>query len=204
MILTLETLIACGASQAHAGRYVEPLNHFLPETGIDTPLRVAHFLAQVLHESQRFARVTENLNYSADALLKTWPKRFTAAEAVQYARDPEGIANKAYARAELGNVHPGDGWKYRGRGLIQVTGKANYRALSLAVGIDYVQNPDWLVRPVDAVRSACWFWNSRNLSGLADVDQVEAITRKINGGLHGLEERKALLIRTKKILIPAL
>lgn len=176
--------------------YVDQLNQFMALYGIDTPLSKANFLAQVLHESNEFKATVENLNYSATGLAATWPKRFANSDkspnnvALSIARKPEQIANIVYAnRMGNGDVSSGDGWKYRGRGLIQLTGKTNYDVCSKAIGIDIVNNPDKVTNPEVAVETACWFWKRNNLSHLANEGDFERVTRLINGGVHGLESR---------------
>ncbi|GAB3317998.1 glycoside hydrolase family 19 protein [Larkinella ripae] len=199
MQIHLSHLVQSGIAPAIAPQFVEPMNRWLPYYGINTPLRLAHFIAQCSHESMRFTRLVENLNYSAEALLKTWPKRFNADTAQLYARKPEHIANYVYSnRMGNGPEESGDGWTYRGRGILQNTGRGAYEALTEETGIDYVTNPQWLTRPDDAVRAACWYWKSRRLNVLADKDDIEAVTRGVNGGVHGLDSRKALLVRAKK------
>ena len=182
--------------------YIDPLNKVLPENGIDTPLRVAHFLAQVIHESGHFKTNVENLNYSSSALQSVFKKYFpNETIANQYARQPEKIANRVYAnRMGNGNEESGDGWKYRGRGLIQLTGKNNYTACKTDMKIDIVKNPDLLLVPEYALKSACWFWNKNNLNQYADKDDITTITKRINGGTNGLEDRKTNLKRAKQIL----
>ncbi len=161
---------------------------------IDTPIRVAMFLAQIAHESQGFTRLEENLNYSAEALLATWPKRFTEAQAQSYARQPERIANRVYAnRLGNGDEASGHGWRYRGRGLIQITGLDNYgfcgKALSPRPGY-LVKNPEALLRTVYAAESAAWYWRAKNCNDPADAGSLEEVTRRINGGLNGLADRR--------------
>ncbi len=166
--------------------------------GINTPLRLAAFLAQTDHESQGFTRTAENLNYSAKALTATWPKRFPPAVAAQYAKQPERIANRAYAdRLGNGNEASGDGWTYRGHGYIQITGKdghsdfAKYKGMTLAEVIIYLQTE------TGAMESAAWWWYSRNLNALADAGDTKGITRVINGGYNGLDDRMALYAKYK-------
>jgi putative chitinase len=165
---------------------------------IDSPHRAAAFLAHLAHESNECRSLSENLNYSAVGLTKTWPNRFAnLAAAEPFARNPEKIANLVYAN-RLGNGPPssGDGWHYRGRGLIQLTGRSNYLSLSDALKIDFVAEPDQLLTPKNAALSAAWFWKSRGLNELADdrVDDDDSedfrqITKIINGGLNGFQER---------------
>lgn len=167
--------------------------------GLDTPLRRAHFMAQLAHESAGFKRLVENLNYSAEALLRTWPSRFTPESAKACARQPEKIANTVYA-GRLGNDQPGDGWRYRGRGYIQLTGKANYAEFSQRVFGDdrLVHDPHQAAEPAVAMRIAGAYWVAKGLNTLADLDDLEAITRRINGGLHGLADRRRWLEHFKR------
>lgn len=183
--------------------YIDALNTVLPENGIDTPLRVAHFLAQVIHESGHFKTNVENLNYSASVLQSVFKKYFpNETIANEYARKPEKIANRVYAnRMGNGDEASGDGWKYRGRGLIQLTGKNNYTACKTDMKIDIVKNPDLLLVPEYALKSACWFWNKNNLNQYADKDDIITITKRINGGTNGLDDRKNILSKAKKILV---
>jgi putative chitinase len=155
------------------------------------------------HESADFTRLTENLNYSAAGLVKTWPKRFTEETAQGYHRKPEKIANKVYAdRMGNGNEASGDGWKYRGRGIIQITGKNNYVAFSNAKFDDLrlLEDPDYLLTPEGAVESACWFWTTNNLNEIAGAQNITLITKRINGGTHGLSSRIARYERAIDIL----
>ena len=161
---------------------------------INTPLRISHFLAQCAHESGNFKTVNENLNYGAKGLLRTFKKYFpTEAKALQYERKPEKIANLVYAnRMGNGAESSGDGFKYRGRGYIQLTGKVNYESFNKLVDEDIIVNPN-LVATKYPLLSAAWFWNSRLLNTLADKGATEVavilITKKVNGGVHGLNDR---------------
>lgn len=158
--------------------------------GINTSKRKAMFFAQLDHESG-LKPIEENLNYSADRLLIVFPKYFTKNDVAEFARNPQKIANRVYAnRMGNGNQNSGDGWKYRGRGLIQLTGKNNYILLSKDVRVDYVANPDLLLNEPDAMIAACWFWQKNKLNEYADWGDVEGATRVINGGLNGLADRK--------------
>lgn len=179
--------------------YLEPLKAAMFLHAIDTEERISHFLAQVAHESAGFTRISENLNYSAEGLAATWPRRFRGGDGKPNAlaeilhRKPELIANEVYAN-RMGNTQPGDGWKYRGRGLIQLTGKSNYIAASngLYNSDILVDDPDRVLQPDVAALTACWFWLSNGLNELADLGDVRAITRRINGGTIGLEHRAEL------------
>lgn len=138
--------------------------------------------------------ISENLNYSASGLRKTFGKYFTYNESLLYERKPEKIANRVYAnRMDNGDEKSGDGWKYRGRGFIQITGKSNYRLLSKDMGVDYINNPDLLLTEADSMISAIWFWNTNNLNRYADNDDVYSVTKRINGGTNGLDHRTQLL-----------
>ena len=182
----------------------------MAECGIDTAARARAFLAQVGHESAQLNRVEENLNYSAQALRKVFPKYFrTPQEASSYAHHPERIANRVYAgRMGNGSEDSGDGWKFRGRGLIQITGRDNYVAMSALMGKDLTVWPDALLMPLDACRSAALWWKANGLNALADKlsgagerKTFEAITRRVNGGLSGLEDRWAIYQRAKNSIV---
>lgn len=161
---------------------------------INTPLRLAHFLSQCGHESAGFKAVSENLNYSAAALQSVFRKYFPdETTAAQYARKPEMIANKVYAsRMDNGDENSGDGWKFRGRGYIQLTGKFNYSKFNESVEEDILSEPD-LVSTKYPLLSAAWFWYSNGLNDLADKGasdvEVTAVTKRINGGTIGLQDR---------------
>jgi putative chitinase len=184
-----------------AGVFVSALNDAMARFKIEGQQRVAAFLAQVGHESGQLRTLVENLNYSADGLMRTWPKRFNLLTATAAARKPEQIANIVYA-SRLGNgpAVTGDGWRYRGRGLIQVTGWVNYQACSSALGLDLLTKPELLEQPAYAALSAAWFWSSNGLNELADAGQFEAITRRINGGLNGQPERLKLWAKASAVL----
>jgi putative chitinase len=161
---------------------------------IDTPLRLAHFLAQCAHESGNFKFTTENLNYSKDSLMKVFGKYFPTEElAKQYERKPDAIANKVYgSRMGNGDEKSAEGSKFKGRGFIQLTGKENYTAFDKVVDEDILASPE-LVATKYPLLSAAWFWNSRNLNAIADTgntdEVVTKITKKVNGGTHGLADR---------------
>jgi putative chitinase len=168
---------------------------------INSGLRLAHFLAQAAHESGGFKVVEENLNYSADGLRGIFGKYFKDRDPDEYARQPEKIANVVYAsRMGNGDTDSGDGYKFRGRGLIQLTGRSNYTALSGDLGVDLEEVVEFLGTPEGAVESAAWFWHKNGLNSLADKDDVVAVTKKINGGTIGLEDRTSHTERFKEIL----
>ena len=182
---------------------IQPIKPLLPESifnrlpevikryEINTPKRLAHFISQCGHESGGFKVFTENLNYSAEGLLKTFPKYFNAETAAASARKPERIANRVYAnRMSNGNEESGDGWKFRGRGCIQLTGRANYTAYDQAVPENVLENPD-LVAGALALDSAGWFWKTNGLNKIADAGDVTAVTKRVNGGTHGLADRQS-------------
>lgn len=164
--------------------------------------RQAAFLAQCAHESAEFTAVKENLNYSGTALRNIFGKYFRTDELVaQYARKPERIANRVYAnRMGNGNEASGDGWRFRGRGLIQLTGRNNYTACGNDLQINLIDNPEWLETPQGAVKSALWFWNRNDLNSYADVEDIRGMTKRINGGYHGLDDRIAKYNKAKEIL----
>ena len=169
-----------------------PVSAAETEFGIIGKMPRAMFRATIAHESDRFTRLQENLNYSAERLRAVWPRRFPALESAQdIAHQPERIANKVYAD-RMGNLAPSDGWKYRGRGLIQLTGRANYRACGVALGVDLLVDPDLLLRPEYAARSAGWFWQVHGCQPPAEAGDLESVTRKINGGLNGMLHRRLL------------
>ena len=154
----------------------------LDKHGINTPLRLAHFFGQAYAES-KLEVVSENLNYSAEGLLKIFKKYFNATTAKQYARQPQEIANRVYAnRMGNGPESCGDGWKYRGRWFFQITGKANYIELTKDMGVDYITDPDSKLTEADAMVTAIWYWNERGLSRFADIDDVDAVSDIINIG----------------------
>ncbi len=172
---------------------VNLFDNILNPAGINTKERVCMFLAQCGHESGGFTLTVENLNYGAKGLLGTFPKYFkTLSEATSYERKPEKIANKVYAnRMGNGPESSGDGWKYRGRGIIMTTGKANYAEFSKYSGIDAVNNPDLLSTDISvAIKSAIWFWNKNKLNSYCDNNDFIGLTKRINGGLNGLKDRQ--------------
>lgn len=168
---------------------------------LTTRERLAAFLAQTGHESAGYSILEEGLNYSAKSLMATWPKRFPPELAEACSRKPERIANIAYAnRLGNGDEASGDGWRFRGRGLIQVTGKDNYRACGLALGGDFLSAPSALALPSWAALSAGWYWTTRKLNAIVDGGNYEALTRAINGGTHGHADRVARYERALAVL----
>ena len=199
----IEMLKEMGVADADAEQYLPHLEEALPKHGIaDSRLRLAHFFAQVLHESGSMRFDMENLNYSSDALQKVFGKYFTTREeADAYARNPERIANRVYAnRMGNGDETSGDGWKYRGRGLIQLTGRSNYKAFADWIGDGRVMDEPDLVSTEYAVHSAVFFWDRNDLNRLADNDDVVGVTTRINGGVNGLAHRRELLNKANGLL----
>lgn len=200
-MLTAEQFKQCFPNNHEPQEWTDALNAVLPNYGITSPLRLAAFLAQCGHESEGFTAVKENLNYSAQALTATWPKRFPPEVAKSYARQCDHIANRAYAdRLGNGPESSGDGWKYRGRGVIQITGKDNYRAFAKCVGKSLEDVTGYLETKQGAVESACWYWSTRVLSPLADKEDMDRITRVINGGTNGMADRMARYEHIKEVL----
>jgi putative chitinase len=175
----------------HVEHWYEALTQLLPDYEIDTPQRVAAFIAQCAHESGGFRMLKENLNYRAVTLRKIFPKYFPTDElAAQYAGKPELIANKVYGgRMGNGDEASGDGFRYCGRGLIQLTGKNNYMAFAESIETPVEEIPEFLGTFEGAVQSACWFWESNNLNQWADKGDILTLTKRINGGTIGLDDR---------------
>ncbi|KPF84525.1 hypothetical protein IP70_15600 [alpha proteobacterium AAP38] len=191
--------------------FAPPLEAACERFDIGTPARKAMFLAQVAHESGGFSRLSESLNYAVDKLVPTFgPARISEADAARLGRtptrpaDPAAIASIVYGgefgRVQLGNVQPGDGWRYRGRGLIQLTGRTAYQRAGSALGLDLIGQPDLLLNPDHAALSAAWFWDWKGCNRFADTGELTACTRKINGGLMGIDDRRALWVLACKLL----
>lgn len=214
MTPTSPLLVAAGVKDP--AKWHDAIVETCAEFEINTPQRIAAFLAQTAHESGGYTMLSENLNYRAATLAACWPNRFATlgpdkkpikdqqgkltptAVANAIAGKPELIANMVYSsRMGNGPAESGDGWKYRGRGLKQLTGKDNYARCGHALGIDLVGNPDMLLEPLAAARSAGWFWKANSLSTFADAGDIKGMTKKINGGYIGLEDRQR---RYEKIL----
>ena len=191
MLVTRELLCTVTTPEL-ADKWVIAINETCEEFAIDSPYRIAGFVSNVAHESAGFKFVSENLNYSAASLMRIWSSRFPTLEIAQrYAMQPEKIANRAYAdRMGNGDEASGDGWKNRGRGLIQLTGKNNYVAYSLACNNEALQRPEIVEQPKYAAESAGWFWNVNRLNTLADAQDIVGMCKRINGGLNGLDDRQ--------------
>lgn len=185
-----------------AADWYEALCKILPDYEINTLKRVAAFLAQTAHESSNFTRLKENLNYRAESLMKVWPRYFPTIQIAQaYAHQPEKIANRAYAnRMGNGDENSGDGWRYCGRGLIQLTGKNNYMAFADSIDTPLEEIPEFLGTFEGAIQSSCWFWEANDLNRWADTGDIVTLTKRINGGDLGLEERKHNYQRALQVL----
>lgn len=207
MPLTKEMLqaIAPQCPQSKLAEYATALEAAMKEFGILSKQQRAMFLAQLAHESAGFSVLEENLNYSAERLVQVWPTRFpNLAAAQRYARNPEALANKVYG-GRMGNTVLGDGYKFRGRGFIQLTGRENYRRIGRLIRVDLVENPDQLKTATVAARSAAAFWSAGRFQGqtinsFADRDDVVSVTKFINGGLNGFQDRKNLYVKALKVL----
>jgi putative chitinase len=192
---------------ADADDWFDALCELLPKYGITTERRVAHFLSQCAHESAGFKRLEENLNYSSKALRAVFGRYFGPApkrDAEEYHRQPEMIANYVYMdeyrKYKMGNVQEGDGWRFRGRGLKQLTGRENYTRFGATVDMTAEEAASYVATPAGAIESACWFWDANNLNLIADGDDVKRMTKKINGGSIGLDDRKKRYMHAMQVL----
>lgn len=213
MLSIKELARACNISEDTAALWWSPLKVAMERYNINTPLRQAHFLSQLAHESNGFKAARESLNYSVEGLLKTFSRsRISEADANRYGRKPGQAANQQmiadivyggeWGRKNLGNTESGDGWKFRGAGLIQMTGRANFTQLNNALNFDLINRPERVAEDnLISAMAAGWFWDSRSLNALADRDDIEGITRRINGGLNGIEDRKRRLAIAKSVLM---
>lgn len=202
---TLDNLIKIGApglTREKASLFFAPLSSAMENYQINTVLRTSAFLAQAMHESSFFGRIEENLNYSATRLMAVFPNRFPTQDiALQYERKPKAIANRAYAnKGNNGDEASGDGYKYRGRGIFQLTLKGNYASLTKDTNIDFVNNPDLLLQPEYACISACHFFKKNGLNELADKGLFDELTKRVNSAKLGLEERRKFYNRALLIL----
>ena len=191
-ILTQAQLAKIIVDNPYVDHWHHALEQALPDYDINTPKRVASFLAQCAHESGGFRALKENLNYKAESLMSVWPRYFPdLATAQRYAHNQEMIANRAYAnRMGNGPEETGDGWRFCGRGLIQLTGRNNYQAFADSIETNINDIPAYLATFEGAVQSACWFWEANNLNQYADAGDILTMTKKINGGTLGLDDRK--------------
>lgn len=210
MKFTQDQLIQIIVGNTNADKWYTALTSATPEKKsiidryeLNTVNRLAGFLAQCAHESARFTVIRENLNYRVEGLRKTFPKYFpTDAKAQEYAHKQEKIANRVYAsRMGNGDEASGDGWRYSGRGLIQLTGKDNYTKFAASINIPMDKIIAYLETVGGAADSAGWYWSVNNLNKTADANDIIAMTKKINGGIVGIDDRTALYENAKKILL---
>lgn len=195
---TADQVAECLPSNKESDEWYEAMCEILPVWDITTPERVAGFIAQCGHESADFRRLEENLNYSADALRRVFGRYFGPGkeDADEYHRNPEKIANYVYmdeyrsARGALGNIYEGDGWKFRGRGLKQLTGRNNYAAFGETVDMTADEAAEYVATKQGAIDSACWFWDTAGLERYADDRDIVGMTKRVNGGTIGLDDRQ--------------
>lgn len=199
MNITPELLATCFPSNKDTKGLAAALNEVLPRYDITSKERIASFLSQCGHESGGFTKLRENLNYSAQRLTEVWPSRFPSLDAAKpYDHNPQKIANKVYAgRFGNGDETSGDGFKFSGRGAIQLTFKSNYEQFAKAIGKSLEETVAYCETMAGAIESACWFWNNKKINPVADTGNVAAVTKMVNGGNLGLAERDALY---KKII----
>ena len=192
MELTKEQLKQLLPKNPYIDQWHKALSQLLPDYEINTPKRIASFMAQCAHESGGFIFLTENLNYKAESLMKTFKKYFPDMDTAKaYEKNPQKIANRVYAdRMGNGNEASGDGWKYRGRGLIQLTGKTNYTWFAASLEITPEEAAEYTQTFEGAAQSACWFWETNKLNQYADTGDILTMTKRINGGTIGLSDRQ--------------
>ena len=204
-MFTLEQLKQIIPDNPYVNKWYEVLSKLMPEYNINTPKRIAAFIAQCVHESGGFKILAENLNYNLPTLRKVFPKYFpNDSIANSYILNPNkqaAIANRVYAnRMGNGDESSGDGYRYRGRGLIQITGKNNYQWFADSVETNISTIPEYLETFEGAVQSACWFWETNNLNRFADVGDIIGLSKAINGGTNGLDSRLALYKKVSQII----
>lgn len=207
-MITLEQFSAMIPRNKEPEEWYENVVDIFKKYDIITPLRIAGFMAQCGHESADFTRLEENLNYSEKALNSVFGRYFGKGkrDAAEYARKPEKIANYVYQdefrskRGQMGNTEEGDGWRFRGRGIKQLTGRNNYTAFGKSVGMSAEEAAEYVATKKGALESACWFWATNNIDRYADNDDIVAMTKRINGGTIGLDDRKSRYERAKRIL----
>jgi putative chitinase len=205
-LLTVDQLRMMIPTNKEIAAWCEELNKALPKYDITTDQRIAGFISQCAHESMDFNALSENLNYREETLNKVFPRYFGPGKrnAAEYARNPEKIANYVYMDefrgSKLGNVQPGDGWRFRGRGLKQLTGRDNYTRFAKDYDITAEEAAEWLETKEGALASALWFWNTNKLNAIADTGNVAALTKRINGGDIGLADRQARYTRAMAAL----
>lgn len=200
-ILSKTQLTALLKGNNHIDEWYSAMQVLLPKYDINTPKRVAAFISQCSHESLNFTVLEENLNYSTSALLRVFPKYFRTRDPSAYARKPEAIANVVYSN-RMGNrsEKSGDGWTYRGRGVIQLTGFNNYSSFSKHIGKSIQDTIKYLTTKQGALESACWYWQTNNINSAADTGDVKRVTKIINGGYNGLDDRQKHYNHAIKVL----
>jgi putative chitinase len=182
-------------------RYYTHLVNGMEDFKINTSRRIASFIAQIAVESGSLRFVEENLNYSSERLMQIFPRHFRTVNPTNFHRQPQKIANLVYAnRMGNGDMNSGDGWRFRGRGLKQLTGRFNYIECGNALGVDLLRNPDWLLTPEGASTSACWYWDWKNINPVADREDFRRVTILINGGLNGFDQRLRYYNIARKVL----
>ena len=192
---------AAKLDEAHAEALMPGLEAAIQTADLTTPARLAAFIAQCGHESGGFKFLEENLNYKPETLCRVWPSHFNEENCHEFSGNPEAIANTAYAgRMGNGDAETGDGWRYRGRGFLQLTGKANYEHVSSDLGFDFVSEPDAVATPEGAALTAAWFWKKHNLNHYVDNNDFTQMTKIINGGTIGLEDRVARFNHAMSVL----
>jgi putative chitinase len=200
--ITVEHLLKMGVSQLNADKYASFLNQACAKFKINTNARICAFISQICEESGNLSSVNENLGYTTKNMMTVWPSRFPTAEStMQFVGHPDLLANAVYGN-RLGNSEPGDGYKYRGRGFIQLTFKGNYQASSKGLGVDLVSNPDLVSTPQYAALTAAEYWARNGCNEMADPDNLDAVvkvTKKINGGYINLDTRKAYWNKAKLV-----
>jgi len=202
-----EHLAAMIPTNKNVAMWYKAMLEIFPKYEINTPNRIAGFVAQCAHESNNFNTLEENLNYSEAQLLKVFSRYFGPApkrNAAEYAKKPEMIANYVYQdefrTSKMGNVKPGDGWLFRGRGLKQLTGRENYTNFGKSIGMTAEEAAVYVATEKGAIESACWFWNAKKLNAVADADDIVKMTKIINGGDIGLADRSARYAKAKAVL----
>lgn len=214
MIITPIQLLRIAPRCPDTIAWAAALNEAMREWGIESRLQAAHWVAQLAHESAEFTRLVESLTYtSAERILAVWPSRFWLPSPQQptcpagkrdargFVRAPVLLASYVYAgRNGNGGENSGDGWRYRGRGPIQITGRANYVRAGQSLGLPLIEQPEIVVDPDVGARAAAWYWTDRKIGPLADANDIEAVTRKINGGTHGLDDRRRYLQTAMRVL----
>ena len=205
-LITVDQLRAMIPTNKEVEAWCEELNKALPKYDITTDQRIAGFISQCAHESMDFNAMSENLNYREETLNKVFPRYFGPGKrnAAEYAKNPEKIANYVYMdefrTSKLGNTQPGDGWRFRGRGLKQLTGRDNYTRFAKDYDLTAEEAAEWVETKEGALASALWFWNTNKLNAIADTGNVAALTKKINGGDIGLADRQARYTRAMAAL----